>query len=172
MGPKTNILGVVNTIEMVLVFAVASNSRRTDNINMDNQENNMEIRQNLEAIANRVLVKVDRVPGGISMANAVLMICTFIDIMWMGLENQWDKYSTAAFVCLVISGVLLMIAVGLEFRLKLSIMNIDNNDQERRLRNQRRQFAVQWLVAIAILLNQGIKDRIQDSMRSVVKHIP
>merc|ERR1712126_458675 len=101
------------------------------------------------------------------------MICTFIDIIWMmGLKNQWDKYSTAAFVCCVISGVLLMIAVGLEFGLKLSLMNIDNNDQERRIRNQRRQFAVPWLVAIAILLNQGIRDRIQDSTRSVVNHIP
>merc|ERR1712060_881240 len=154
-----------------IVFAIASRAQNTDYIGMDTQGNNMEIGQNLEDIANRILVKIDRVPGGMSMANAVLMICTFLDIMWMGLENQWDKYSTAAFVCLVISGVLLTIAVGLEFRLKLSLMNIDNNDQDDPLET-RRQFAVQWLVAIAILLNQGIKDRIQDSTSSSFQKVP
>merc|ERR1712126_785142 len=157
---------------MGAVFAVASNSRHTHYNNMDDQGNNMDIRQNLEAIANKIDAKIDRVPGGMSMANVVLMICTFLDIMWMGLENQWDKYSTAAFVCLAISGVLLAIAVISEFKLKLSLMNIDNNDPDGRLRNQRRQFAVQWLVAIAILLNQGIKDRIQDSTSSSFQKVP
>ena len=32
--------------------------------------------------------------------------------------------------------------------------------------------SVQWLVAIAILLNQGIKDRIQDSSSSSFQKVP